>query len=138
MVSGIAGNLYLSGRIDRADEFNTMLISEGISLFKSLREFKANATPVYPNGFSDISDLGEFTTLGMISRDKKKLVLYFWRFEAESNEFKVPVGKWMKGDASVKRIYPAESNVSARVEGESVVISAGEDFSAAIFEVDFN
>ena len=138
MVSGIAGNLYLSGRIDRADEFNTMLISEGISLFKSLREFKANATPVYPNGFSDISDLGEFTTLGMISRDKKKLVLYFWRFEAESNEFKVPVGKWMKGDASVKRIYPAESSVSARVEGESVVISAGEDFSAAIFEVDFN
>jgi alpha-galactosidase len=91
MVTAIAGNLYLSGRIDYADDFNSALIAEGIEYFKSIRPFKSEASAVFPNGFADISSLGEFATLGLINREKGRLLIFFWKYGGKKTEFKVPV-----------------------------------------------
>jgi len=138
MVSGMAGNLYLSGRIDYADNKNADLIKEGIEYFKQIRPFKYDATPVYPSGFSDISNQGEFATLGLINREKDGLLLFFWKFDGKKTDFTVPLKKWKKGEITVRRTYPENGNITASVDGGNLKISAKENYSASVFEVRFN
>lgn len=138
MVNGLAGNLYLSGRIDYADDFNNKLIKEGVELFKGIREFKYDATAVYPNGFSDISNLGNFATMGLINREKDRMLLFVWKFEGNST-LEVPVKKWDRGSTVVKRIYPSVDGINATYcESEGCVrMQAKDDFIASIFELTF-
>ena len=136
LVNGIAGNLYLSGRIDYADEENAALIAEGVRYFKSLRPFKARASAVYPVGFADISDLGEFTALGLIDDEKTKLVLFFWRFGGNGTNFRIPLKKWLGERAEIARAYPErDCGVGAMLNGKSLDVTAREPYSAAIFEI---
>lgn len=137
MVNGIAGNLYLSGRIEYADEKNTQLIKEGVDFFKEIRAFKERATAVYPNGLADISSLGEFATLGLINYEKTKMYLFFWRFGGVKSEFFVPLKKWMKNGAMVKRVYPKNYDIDCKIVNDKLVIKAGKQYSAAIFEINF-
>ena len=58
MVTGNMGAMYMSGRLDWADEYNKKLIHEGTALFKKNREFIANAYPVYPTGMRPIGTSG--------------------------------------------------------------------------------
>ncbi|MBQ9481192.1 MAG: alpha-galactosidase, partial [Clostridia bacterium] len=137
MVNGLAGNVYLSGRIDYSDAYNDKLISEGLSFFKRIREFKNNASAVYPTGFADICDLGEFATLGLIGYGKDKMYLFFWKFKSAEKTFEVPLKKWAKGGVTVNVAYPSDSGITACVDGNVLRVNAGEDYSAAIFEIIF-
>lgn len=136
MVNGLAGNLYLSGRLDCADRENLCLIGEGAALFKALRPFKERASAVYPNGFADISDLGEFTTLGLVDYEKTRMYLYFWRFNGKKSSFAVPLKKWLGAGAEIRRVYPEKDyGVRARLNGNFAEITADVPLSAAVFEI---
>ncbi len=137
MVNGMAGNLYLSGRVDCADEYNTSLIKRGVDIYKQIREFQKTATPVYPNGFADVSKLPEFTTLGMLSYDKKEMYLFFWRFGGKKDTFTVPLKKWKNGDVIVQKAYPEADGVSCIASGDKLQITAKTQFSSAIFKIIF-
>jgi len=114
------------------------LSTEVIEYFKQIRPFKYDATPVYPSGFSDISNQGEFATLGLINREKDGLLLFFWKFDGKKTDFTVPLKKWKKGEITVRRTYPENGNITASVDGGNLKISAKENYSASVFEVRFN
>ena len=138
LVNGIAGNMYLSGRIDYADHKNSELIREGIRFFRQIRPFKRESSAVFPNGFADISSEGEFTTLGLLNYAKTKMYLFFWRFNGKEERFVVPLAKWFKNGTVARRVYPKDIGcVAGELSGKNLVITAKEPNSAAIFEVEF-
>lgn len=138
MVSAMAGNLYLSGRIDRADEKNASLIAEGIEVFKGMRAFKRGASAVYPNGFADIHKPYEFVTLGLLGEDGAKMYLFFWKGESKKSVFEVPLKKWNKGTIHCRRVYPCEEvDAVAELFDDRLLVRAERPWSAAVFEIDF-
>jgi len=104
-----------------------------VRYFKSLRPFKARASAVYPVGFADISDLGEFTALGLIDCEKTKLVLFFWRFGGNGTNFRIPLKKWLGERAEIARAYPErDCGVGAELTDKVLAVTAREPCSAAI------
>ena len=105
MVTALMGSLYLSGRIDRADEFNKVLIKEGVEKFKAVRVHNANAYPIYPCGRYNIGNKG-MSCLGLISDSKDKVTLAVWRRECDGDTLSIDMSKYLKADSEIKLTYP--------------------------------
>ncbi len=107
MVTGNMGAMYMSGRLDWADDYNKKLIHEGTALYKQNREFVANAYPVYPTGMRPIGTSG-LATLGLMDEAKTKMLLAVWKIEDFNEIFTIDLSSYIRGDAALKMVYPAE------------------------------
>ena len=106
MVNGLAGVLYLSGRIDYADEGNLTLIKEGVKIYKNLRNFKRNCSAVYPNGFKSIFDDRGYVILGLNSEET--LLLFVWKLQGGDQDTVIPLHKYLEGDnTDISLCYPS-------------------------------
>ena len=88
MINGMAGALYLSGKIDRADENNFRLIEEGVSLYKRLRPFLSEAVPFYP---LPLRHIGEDTFHALGLRGGCRAVVAVWRTNAREDTVRIPL-----------------------------------------------
>lgn len=106
MTTAILGNLYMSGRLDKCDNFNKKLIKEGIRYYKKNRDSVINSVPVYPTGTFTINDEGMFAT-GVLDKKKGKLILAVWNINAHKKTAVIDLSKYTKATSKAKVAYPA-------------------------------
>ena len=106
MVSGLSGVLYLSGRIDLADEKNFALIKEGAALFKEIRKNTAKSRPIYPLGMHPINEkaIAAFGLLG-----EKHLMLSLWNTDEKERTETVDLSRYLDFPCRIARIYSHET-----------------------------
>lgn len=137
MVNALCGTLYLSGRIDFADEFNTSLIKEGVEAFKKYRTHNSKAFPVYPSGHLSIADRTH-SSLGLLSDDGKKMTLAVWKFEDSSEVIKIDLSKYFGGKkAKAALAYPSSIETEYTYNANTSILSVRmpKDRTARFFEI---
>ncbi len=106
MINGMCGNMYLSGRIDYADEEGLSIIKEGVDIYKQNREWLFQAYPIYPCGTTKFND-DSFSCIGFIDEKQYKILLAFWRINSKESEFTVDLSKWCTNRSKVNIVYPS-------------------------------
>ncbi len=135
MVTGFLGCMFISGRLDFADDTNMALIREATGLYKSKRDFIAVAHGVFPSGFSYAGKKGWYSA-GLF--DGKKLLLAVWKINSGEEYFTVELEKYFGKNSSVKMLYPANDGKCtfgyAPSIGRLTVKMSGADCMARLFE----
>jgi len=108
LVSGLCGNLYLSGRLDAADEKNRALIREGVELYKAEREFIHNAYPFWPQPFVPFGKDGAWASLGFMNDERTRVLLAVWRLSSADACHDMAIPGWAGKTAVLRQVYPAE------------------------------
>ncbi|MDI4647003.1 glycoside hydrolase family 36 protein [Cohnella hashimotonis] len=111
MINGFCGNLYLSGRIDKADGRNRALINEAVSLYKAERAHIRSSHPVWPLGFRSIADTAGWNGVGLASMDGDRIVLAVWRLDGGEETTALPIKGWTGQAAEVRQLYPAGTDM---------------------------
>ncbi|MGN7979221.1 glycoside hydrolase family 36 protein [Microbacterium sp. 22195] len=86
LVTGLSGRLYLSGFLDQLRPEQTALLSEAVSLHKSLRRDLTSAEPFWPRGLPGWED--EVVCLGL--RGAAGTLLFVWDRSEDAAEFVIP------------------------------------------------
>ncbi|MFD0716154.1 glycoside hydrolase family 36 protein [Paenibacillus sp. GCM10027626] len=138
MVNGLCGQLYLSGRIDAADERNAALITEGVGIAKRERAFVRCAYPFWPIGFTRIGDSNSWASVGLMSEEAERMLLAVWRLGSHDEYMELPLRGWANHSAEVNVLYPAgcqliESYYNKR-KGSLTVRFPGQ-YQARLFEI---
>jgi len=126
MITGMAGNMYLSGRLEYADKVNMDLIIEGIKTYKSLRGFIHNAYPIVPCGFNRIEKHNGFDVLMMQNDDRTETLLYVWRKESTDDNVSIRLEslnglafKNISGkNPRIEMVYPSEDQYKTDIAFE--------------------
>ncbi|MHC1696186.1 MAG: glycoside hydrolase family 36 protein [Eubacteriales bacterium] len=137
MVSGMCGSLYLSGHLDYCDERNLSLVREGVELYKSEREHIRTSYPIWPSGRCAMSD-NTFTSLGLLSSDKRRILLAVWRFGTSERYMNVDLSNWTKVQSAVRLLYPSgDTRVGYAFNGgnRSLSVCFDKPFTARYFEI---
>ena len=104
MVTGMLGNLYMSGMINKSDENNTKLIKEGVCVYKENRDFIHTSYPLWPEGFLSINDESRWYSFILTNENKSEMLLFVWRFDSIEDDYKVDIGKYGSFN-EIKRLY---------------------------------
>lgn len=137
MINALCGTLYLSGRIDKADDFNARLIKDGVDTYKKYRAHISKAFPVWPCGKLSISDRTH-SALGMISADGKKMTLAVWKFEDESEVIEIDLAKYFAGKkVKAEFVYPCAIDTEYTYNANTCKLSVKmpKDRTARFFEL---
>ena len=128
MVNGMAGNLYLSGKIHLADELNKNLIKEGVAAYKAYNKTLPDRYPVFPTGLKNIDDK-TMNVLGLIDKDGADMLLFVWALERK--EFAVDLKKY--GFTRAEKFYPsADFGEKTRFSDGVLSVSFEKEYSAMI------
>lgn len=109
MVNGMCGNLYQSGRIDLADEYNLSLIKEGIAAYKRMRGDIVRSHHIAPNGTFLIGE-ELIASGGLMTDDGSHAYLAVWRVGGDTDTAKIDLSKYGFKKASVW--YPEKTEFS--------------------------
>ncbi len=137
MVNSLCGVVYLSGRIDKADDFNFSLIKEGMEVYKEFRAHTAKALPVFPTGKHTLANRTH-ASLGLLSPDKKRMTLAVWKLEESADTVKVDLSKYFAGKkATVRLAYPTAiaTNYKYFANTHTLVIEMPKKRTARFFEI---
>jgi alpha-galactosidase len=106
MVTGLAGLMYLSGRIECADDKNMRLIRNAAELYNRDRDNIAATIPIFPSGTFDIDSDG-VNTYGLIDRGAGLMFLYIWNNSEEAvNDFKLDLSTYaVSGVRTIDEVY---------------------------------
>ena len=140
MVTALCGTLYLSGRIDRADQWNAALIKEGVEKFKQIREHNAHAYPIYPMGRWKIGDTGT-SCFGLLSDDSQKMTLAVWHRTCDADTIAIDLKKYLNSSSTVAMTYPQNpmgATFSFDSENQILSVRLPSKNSARFFEVEVN
>jgi alpha-galactosidase len=134
LVSGMCGSMYLSGRIDAADDFNTQLLREGLACYKGLRSFIRTATPAFPNGLTHIADRHSFVTV-MLEAEARAL-LYVWRLDTEADTLRIPLSRQQQS-LTARKLFPTRPELPYDVcrEGTDLVVHLPRRYSGRLIEL---
>lgn len=106
MVSGLCGVMYLSGRIDCADEANLALIREGVQIYKAERDFIRTAHPVWPSGMPRFMDTRTWASVGLADDAETRILLAVWRLDSPASEYTFSFPRWVGRQPDVRQLYP--------------------------------
>lgn len=127
LVSTAMGRMYLSGRIDQADDHNRRLMAEAVALQKQWSPFIRQAAPVYfhpPHRLCDRS----FSALGL--RSGRQTLLALWNLD--TTDFSLDVSKL--GDVCMKPVFPANpGSYKATLADGKITVCAGGKNRARVF-----
>lgn len=133
MVNGILGLLYLSGHIEFADEENTKLINEAVTIYKENREFVASAYPIYPCGRFGIEKNG-FYAYGLTNKDKSKILLGVWRINSSENVQIFDLSRYIDS-SSARLVYPQNFDTAYSYSNGKLSVKLEDAYSARLFEI---
>ena len=144
MVNGLMGLMYLSGRIDCADENGFRLIKEGCRLYKKYRSYKAGSVPVYPFGTFDMSDSG-CCVYALFNEKQQILMLACWALPGDAEDARHPQKQGISLDLSkygefmrIADVYPEMKGIAAEIRGSKIKLSLPEPGTALFAAVDFS
>lgn len=129
MVSGMFGCLYMSGRICHADEYNTSLIKEAVSLYKRIRPYIIESFPIYPMGLARMEDNG-YLCLGLRNEGERSIMLGIWKKDTCDGPVSIDMSKY--ADAlTLDTVYPSKiEGTHVNVLGKTVNAEFGSKNSA--------
>lgn len=127
MITAMMGDLYLSGRIDLCDEFNSGLIKSAIALYKKNRNDIPVSRPIYPLGMHGINQK-EVAALGLLAKDK--LMLAVWNLTENDQDIAIDLTKWILAGSAITDVY-AHTAVNAAIDNG--VLSCHLESNAAVY-----
>ena len=131
MVSGMSGYLYLSGKIDLADDFNKKLIKESISTYKTYNKTLSDRYPVFPIGLKNMWD-NTMNVLGLIDKNNNDMILSVWALG--TTKFEVNLTKYRF--KNIERLYPIQDfGVEFEYKNGILEITFARDYSAIMFKL---
>lgn len=134
VANSLLGRVHLSGRLDHLSAEHTALVTQGMSVYKSIRDDLRTALPFWPLGLPQWHD--EWLCLGM-STEKGSLYLTVWR-RGGSDTAIMPIEQ-LKGrqKAHVELMYPRRFQAEARWEPEkaSLVVRLPSVVCARVFHI---
>ena len=130
MLVGMSGVLYLSGRIDKGASSGKALIKEGVTVYKKIRKFTAEAYPSFPNGFVRIPEKQKAVVILFRKEKSDTGLLFVWRQEGNA-EIIIPVAA-----KSAVLLYPKSAKERA-ICGSSIKLNFGRPYMGRLFEIDF-
>ena len=107
VINGFMGNLYLSGKINEMDDHNLNLLKEGLVLYEKYKPFIFNSFPIYPNGFTNLSNQSSYS-FGLINDQKSGAIIAIWNLKEDKNSFEINLSKY--GFNYCELIYPINLN----------------------------
>lgn len=129
IVNGFMGLMYLSGRIDKADDFNFSLFKQGIMLYKQYREKIKNSFAVFPLPCGNIAQTG-FSAQGL--KYDNKILLAVFRRGAGNSIAKLEIN----GIENAEIIYPYQNfkeDVKFDFTQSNINISFTKPYQARLF-----
>lgn len=132
MINSMLGVMYLSGHIEYADEKNTELIKEAISLYKDNKDFIKKAYPIFPSGMIKIYENGYFS-LGLC--DDERILLAVWKIDADVDAKTIDLSEYLNEKAEVKLIYPTKLKTEFNFINKKLTVKLDEKYSARLFEI---
>lgn len=135
MVNSMMGLMYMSGRIDEADELNRCLIKDAISVYKEIRKDYTSAYPIYPTGTFRIKDKG-IQTLGLYVPEKKIAYIAVWKINTDKSELTVDLSEY--GDIKMaERLYPELNDYKLTYLGNDIKVEFPEGNCAMLTKIEF-
>ena len=131
MVTGMCGVIYMSGKINFADEFNTLLIKEGIEKYKKYRGEICRSEPEF---FLPMKNMGDksFNAYGMRMYDGKEMLLFVWNLTAD--KFSLDLSKY--GYKDIEAFYPERlDGVKYNYAAGKLSLEFAKNYSARIFRL---
>lgn len=132
MINSMLGVMYLSGHIEYADEKNTELIKEAVSLYKENKEFVKKAYPVFTSGMIKVYEKGYYS-LGLC--DDERILLAVWKIDADSEAKTIDLSEYVGDKADVKVIYPTKLKTEFNFINKKLTVKLEERYSARLFEI---
>lgn len=126
MVNALLQRLYLSGRIDIAEEEALKTVKEGVELFKSIRSEIPSSHPYYPLGLPRTDE--KVICLGFDYGTCRRITV--WSLSNEENAAVIPVEY-----NTAKIIYPSDSKVKLSGKSGALKVTFPGELSAAIIEL---
>ena len=137
MVNGMCGVLYISGRIDCADEYNTGLIKEAVDFYKRIRINIPQSFPIWPTGKLHMSDKG-YGSVGLLKNDGSRIYLAVWRLECANDKIEIDLSKYT-GNRNFRAlsVYPERAKSRISVESNSKLkFNMPDDYTAIYTEIE--
>ena len=135
MVNAMMGCMYLSGWLDKADDYNKQLTKNAIDVYKGYRDMIARSHAVYPTGSIAICEKG-FATLGLLSETDGEMILAVWKIGASEQSVAVDLSKYVTENASAELIYPAEKGCDfSFIGGRLSAKLCGNENMARLFKI---
>ena len=119
MVNGLVGSLYLSGRIDMADDLNSGLIKEAIYFAKKQRSFISNAYPMWPDGMIKIGDHNKWGCMGLYNEDYSRILLAVWRLSSSEDSYRIHIKNTENKRVEIKQVYPLGESFGSQISYHS-------------------
>lgn len=127
MVSGFMGAMYLSGRMELADEHNLALVREAVETYKKYRTFIAAASPVYPTGRISYGSESGMAALGL--KNGTKILLAVWHRKGGETSFSIPA-------ETATLVYPKNKETEYEFENGTLTVCMERDYQARLFEIE--
>lgn len=133
VVNGILGALYVSGRIEQMDKYNTALMKEGMALYKQIYPFIKTGYPIYPMGMIPISYRGGYA-FGLTDESGKEILLAVFNIRESGRQVCVDLQKY--GMHTCEKIYPKYmGDCTYTYEDGKLVCDFVNGFSARLFRL---
>ncbi|MBQ8229408.1 MAG: alpha-galactosidase [Clostridia bacterium] len=130
MVSSMMGYMYLSGRIDLADENNKALIKEAIEVYKTYKDDICHCVPIFDLPMKGMQE-NDYRVLGLKNQENGEMLLAVWALEEQ--EFTVAL-KELK-NSRIEKLYPSADNVAFHHDGEKLCCRFQDKYSACLFKI---
>ncbi len=132
MVNGLAGRLYLSGKLDQLEQAQRAVISEGVEFYRSHPDVAAESLPFWPKGLPAWDD--PFVVLGLRGADCT--YLFVWKRAALPLQ-EIHVGPF----SSAQVVYPTtmpDWNLAVDPAGGTISVQPGDEdgVSARVIRID--
>ncbi|KAF1845870.1 glycoside hydrolase family 36 protein [Cucurbitaria berberidis CBS 394.84] len=136
VVNSLLGRIHLSGRLDKLSDHQFALISEGMQVYKNIRQDLRTGLPFWPLGLPGWQD--HWLSVGLICQ--KKTYLSVWRRGGETNcDLRIP---HFAGQSKVKAtlLYPSAFAAEAQWDASTgaLRVTLPETTCARLFQVEID
>lgn len=132
MACTLFGVPFLSGHIEKCDEYNRGLIKKAIEVYKQDREFIQTALPVSLYDQQPLFTEG-YSVLAL--KSKKKLRIGIFKYGGE-NKLALDLRAFVNSDVTMTEIYPAEDNgASAMLRDGILTFGTDHRVTAHVYEI---
>ncbi|MDP9026205.1 MAG: alpha-galactosidase, partial [Actinomycetota bacterium] len=103
LVNGLAGRLYLSGRLDGMSDAETALVTEAVDAFRSIRGELRRSVPFWPLGLPGWRD--EVLAVGFAAPEASYLAI--WN-RGDATEIALPLPHLAGAELTISTVFPRE------------------------------
>lgn len=127
MVNSFLGRMHLASHLERLNDHQLALISEGVAYYNALTEMKKRAFPYFPNGFTGFGSQNVCAGL----KDGNKLYLAVWNL-GEAGK----VSACIRNIKDVRIGYPTRSDVDVLWDETGIQVKFPGSCMAAFLEIE--